>query len=272
VPARADQKIVTVERAHLRIIEQSMWDKAQAKLAQLMKVYGMKAGGRRRGPAEHYRLLYPKTLLGGLIHCSQCGSRMITGGCGKVKRMKCPTRRAGRCAMRAQVHYARAEAEVLKLFEDVLLDYPAWLNAVVVEMRSAIEQMASTAPSELLAAQAQLAHVDNEINNLVAAVASGVNSPSIRQRLFEQELAKATLTTKVGDLQRLHAAPLRLPDDQWIREQLAEFCKLLRSQLPQAAPVLRAMLGKVVAEAVKIPGNRSAAMPGCGSASTSGRR
>jgi hypothetical protein len=59
VPARADQKIVTVERAHLRIVKQSVWDKAQAKLAQLMHVYGMKAGDRRRGPAEHYRLLYP---------------------------------------------------------------------------------------------------------------------------------------------------------------------------------------------------------------------
>ena len=258
VPARADQKVVTVERAHLRIVEQSVWDKAQAKLAQLMKVYGMKAGGRRRGPAEYYRLLYPKTLLGGLIHCSQCGSRMITGGCGKVKRMKCPTHRAGRCAMRAQVHYARAEADVLNLFEDVLLNYPGWLDAVVVQMRCSIEQMASTAPNELLAAQAQLAHVDQEIDNLVAAVASGVNSPSIRQRLFEQEQAKATLTMKVGDLQRVQAAPLRFPDDQWIREQLEEFGGLLQSQLPQAAPVLRAMLGKVVAEEVKIPGKKRA--------------
>ena len=256
VAARADQKVVTVQRPHLRIIEQNLWDQTQVKLAELMKVYGMKAGDKKRGPAEHYRLLYPKTLLAGIVHCSTCGGRMITGGCGKVKRMKCPTRRAGRCAMRAQVHYARAEAEVLKIFEEVLLNYSEWLDAVMAEMRASIERMASTAPNELVAAQVGLAQAEKEIDNLVAAIASGVNSPSIRRRLAESEQAKAALTTKVEELHRLRVAPIRLPDEQWVRGELANLGEILRSDLPRVAPVLRAMLGKVIAEEIKIPGKK----------------
>jgi hypothetical protein len=53
---------------------------------------------------------------------------------------------------------------------------------------------------------------------------------------------------------RAAADPMQLPDDQWIRAQLAELGEILRSELSAVTPVLRTILGKVIAEEVKIPG------------------
>ncbi len=256
VAARDDQRVVTVQRPHLRVVEQRLWDKARQKLAELMRVYGMKAGDRKRGPAEHYRLLYPKTLLGGLIVCARCGSRMTTASSGGIKRMGCPKHRAGSCPMTARVPYARAEEQVLKLFEEVLLGYPDWLGAVVAEARSAVVEMARAAPDELPAAQGQLAQTEAKIVHLVGALAEGLDSPSVRQSLLNLERAKSALATRVAELGQVQAAPVRLPDESWVREELARMAELLRSALPRVAPVLREMLGKVVAEEVKIPGKK----------------
>jgi site-specific DNA recombinase len=256
VPVRKDQKVIVVERPHLRIIEQALWDKAQAKLADLMKIYGMKEGHKRRGPAHHYRLLYPKTLLGGLIFCAKCGSRLITGSAGKVKRMMCPNHRAGTCSMTARVPYGRAEQKILELFREMLLGDAKWVSQVISEMRDGITEMAQAVPDDLTAAETQLAQTENELGNLVNVLAKGLDSDTIRQRLRELEVVKSSLGKKVAELREMRSATVKMPDEQWVREQLADLAQLLQEELPKAAPVLREMLGRVEAEEVTIPGKK----------------
>lgn len=256
IPARPDQKVSTVQRPHLRIIEQSVWDQAQQRLEKLMAVYGMKAGDKKRGPAEHYRLLYPKTLLGGLVVCGECGSRLNTGSAGAIKRMACPKHRAAACSMTARVPYALAETKILELFREIFSVYPGWIAEAVAEMRRLIEEMARSVPDDLTAAEAQLAQTEKELGNLVDLLAKGLDSESVRQRLTRLECASAALAKKVTELAEVRSAPLRMPPEDWIREQLAELADLMREELPKAAPVLRGMLGKVIAEEVKIPGKK----------------
>ena len=249
VKVRADQKVTRVQRPSLQIIDQKSWDAAQAHIEELRKVYGMKPGGKKRGPGEYYRLMYPKSLLGGIIYCSKCGSRMIVSGGNGIKRLGCPKHRAGTCDMTARVVYAKAEVEVLQIVHDVLTSYPAWLDAVKNFMCLEIHESTARIPKEQEAAKVRLAAVQKEIDNLVAALANGLNSVAVRDRLRRLEIEKADLMPVVST-----AAPIvdaEFPDEAWVREQLRNLGELIVAEQPMAIRVVRSMLGKIIAEEVR---------------------
>ena len=248
-------QIVTVERPDLRIIEQELWDKAQARLAELKDVYGMKPDGKKRGPAQHYRLLYEKSLLGGLVTCGSCGARLIVQR-GGVKRLACPNHKVGKCSMAAGVPYHEAEQGVLELIAHLLKSYPHWLQSTVDATRRRLEQLAQSMPNDLAQAKGQLNDACNQSNRLVDTLASGVDSPTIRARLSQLEAQKSTLESRVIQLEQVRTAQMEMPEDQWIRDELNGMTDLLKQEMSTVAPSLRPLLGKIVAESVLPPGKK----------------
>lgn len=59
-PAAPD-KAVQVERPDLRIIDNATWQKAQARLQELGKIFGQKPDQKRRGMPVNHPELYPAT-------------------------------------------------------------------------------------------------------------------------------------------------------------------------------------------------------------------
>lgn len=250
VPARADQQVVVVDRSELRIVPQALWDEAQQRLERLKEVYGMKEDGAKRGPGEYYKLLFEKTLLGGLVRCACCGSRMTVGGSGKVKRLGCPKHRVGQCPMAARVPYEQAEQAVLAILTEVLLQYPDWVRAAARHARSAAADLSRTAPDELASLQTELGNVEGEIGNLVGALAKGLHSDAVSQRLVAMEQQKGELSRRITERKEVAAVPQQLPPEAWIALQLKGLAALLKEDMARVAPMLRSMIGEVVAEAV----------------------
>ena len=224
--ARSDQTITVVRRPTLRIVDQELWDQAQARLAKLKVIYGMKPQGKKRGPAEHYRLFYEKTLLGRLVHCRACGARMIVGR-GGMKRLICPNHRVGTCRMSAGVPCAKAEEAILDLLSQLFQAYPDWLKAVAAATRQKLEQLARAMPQELTAAQKQLDEIHQQAGNLTDAIASGVSSPTVRTRLAALEAQKPVLEQRILHLQQVRQSQTDLPADEWIGEELRSLTGLL---------------------------------------------
>ena len=124
------------------------------------------------------------------------------------------------------------------------------------EIAARPQRVAQVVPSDLAAAETQLAQTERALCNLVDVLEEGLDSEAIRQRLRELEAAKSSLAEKVAELQEMRSAPVNMPDEQWVREQLADLAQILQEELPKTAPVLREMLGRVQAEEVKIPGKK----------------
>jgi site-specific DNA recombinase len=258
----AHQKVTVAQRPELRIVSQELWDQAQRRLAKLQEVYGMREGGRRRGPSQYYKLLYAKRLIDGLVHCGDCiargegRTRLHTGGSNGVKRMECPRRKNGVCPVVVRVPYAAAERAVDAVIQEVLGNFPAFLSAAVAHMRDAVVRMARTVPAELEAERKRLAVVDAEIRNVVRALAGGAESPSLRVELARLESEKASLEVRIAELVATQQVEVALPDDAWVRGQMADLGALLREQSPEAIQQLRSMIGRIVAEEVQIPGKK----------------
>jgi hypothetical protein len=246
--------VVTIERPELRIVDQRTYDKAQGKLAELMGVFGMKAAGKKRGPAQHYKLLYEKSLLGGLVVCGSCGSRLVTQSASGIKKIACPKHRVGACAVVSRVPYAKAEAQVLSLVTSTLANYPDWIAAVAEHVRQQVRRLGDVVPFQVREAQTRAAELAKEIDNLVGALAKGLESDAVRQRLARAEAEKARVQAHLAELEQLRTREVAMPDDAWIAGELAQLAELMKADLPRYARVLRATVGTVVAEEVKAKG------------------
>jgi hypothetical protein len=256
VPVHADQHVVR-DRPHLRIIDQETWEAAQRRLQELHDLYGSKPGQKRRGPKTHYTVPYPASLLGALIYCATCGSRMWIQGTGNRAYMLCGEHQKGRCSMAGQVRIPKAEIAILEFVTDLLTAWPPWLSTAASAMRGAIAQAAAELPEALRHDEVRLTNLERRIDNLVVNLADGgVESLALRRQLtlFERETEEIRARLEAGHQAR--ASLIAMPDDQWIEAELGNLPALLQKESHGMATLLRRLLGRVTAECVVAPGKQ----------------
>ena len=254
VPVPDDQRVIR-DRPELRIIDQATWERASEKLLELEAIYGQKPGQKSRGPRAHHTEVYPRSLLGGLLFCRDCGSRLWVKGTGNRTYLACPGHLKGACPMAGQVPAERAERALLDFVAELLRAWPGYLEAASTAMRRAVEEAAGRLPEALRADRERLPDLLRRIDNLVDQLADGTsNSPALRRKLEQLESEAAELHGRLERGRLDLEAAVALPDDAWLRSALAGLAPLLADDPARAAPLLQRLLGRVSAESVVAPG------------------
>ncbi len=249
-----EQKIVR-KRPELRVIDQAVWEKAQRRLEKLSDRFGVKPGHKRRGPKPHHSQVYPQSLLGGVLFCKSCGSRLWVQGGGNRSYLGCPNHRKGTCSMASRVLVPRAEAAILDFVSEILSAWPDWLQSAARVMCNAVNEFAEKIPERLQDDHDRLLLLEKQINNLVDLLADGSKeSAALRERLDRTEAEVEQLRVRIAEGQRTQLSTAAMPDDMWILEKLLNLAPLLRGDPAQTAILLRRLLGQVTAEAVVAPG------------------
>jgi hypothetical protein len=211
VPVPSDQQI-TCDRPELRLVDRSTWEKAERRLGELSRVYGPKAGQKRRGPKPHHTEFYPESLLGGLLYCHSCGARLWSHDGGGSARFGCPNHRKGSCAMASLVPARKAEEAILGLVADFLTTWPGFLKDASDSMRHAVVKFAEQIPKTLQTDEREFVELDRQIENLVDQLAGGATeSPALRRRLnqYEQDLELLRVRIEEGRRAREMALAMR---------------------------------------------------------------
>lgn len=248
---------VVVNRPELRIIKDPVWDRAQKGLADLKDLYGMKPGQKHRGPKVHHTALYPNGLLAGMVFCSKCGSRMWQQASGKRLYLGCHNRGTDDhcCELTTRVPVQKAEEAVLGFLADLLSCWPKWLDRALATMRQQIEEVTQRVPEEVAHDERRLREVESQIGNLVDALAEGqIQSQAVSDRLDEAEREAKRLRKKIDDARRLLAAPVELPNDEWIQQQLEDLASVIGEGGYDASLLLRKIIGRIEADQVISPG------------------
>ena len=167
--ANSEKDIVSQDVPALRIVDEQLWNKVQARLAEHS---GPPVTRRRR----------PRRLLSGLLKCGECGGTFtaIVGD-----RWGCATKaQTGTCANGVTITNSVAEARVWSAIQHHLL-HPDVIAAYIDERRLAAveerrEQMAGRARR-----QRRLAELDRENDRFVEAIARGVPVDSFVKRMQE---------------------------------------------------------------------------------------
>jgi len=254
-----ENDIVRTERPELAIVSKEMFDAAQAKLEHNKKIYGHKGKGRRKQPKQHHTQDYPNYLLQGSVHCGICGKRMWIGKRKGEPMFFCPTHRdcPDLCELQARVPIREAEECVLAILSEVLADNLEWLQRVQGTMMAAIEAYLDRLPDELSQRQQELAKVQGQIDRGVDLLFGGTDeSPALVERVKQLEKRKSELEAQIAELEAADRQHHRLPDEAWVREQLANLAGVLAGDTRRAALLLKSILVDVQVNQVIPPGKQ----------------
>ena len=250
VPVPVEEQVVR-DRPHLRIIDQITWDKAQKRLRELKEVYGVKDHQKPRGPKPHHTDIYPTSVLGGLITCAECGSRLWVRGGSNRPSLGCPSYTKGLCGMSTMVSVPKAEEKLFGFVGQIVSSWPSWMETATAALRNTVQEAASRLPESIQRDEEQLARLEREVENLLDQLGGGSSeSRAVRRRIEQREAEIETIQQRVKEAKLVQKATIAFPDDQWIKDQFTDLASLLKEDKRQAACLLRRLLHRVEAESV----------------------
>ena len=205
--ARANDKqvLVTEQVPELRIIEQPLWDKVQARLKASSRP---ECAPSYAGNADHlWHQRRPRHLLTGKLFCGSCGDTFTaTGrdylGCRAV-------RQGGACTNKTTVRRSQIEARVLQALEQGLMQ-PDLVAAFVGEFTAEWNRLRAEASYGLHEVRRELAGVERQLQGLIDMMIDGFRAAGLQDKLNQFEARKAELTAAVmageqgNSLPRLH--------------------------------------------------------------------
>lgn len=222
-----------IEVTHLRIVPDELWEKAQSQKA-------------RFGHQPVHKSRRPKRLFSGLLRCGSCGGSLSIIRPGKYG---CSTHREkGTCSNSRQISVDRLERRLLEGIVARLSDV-SYQSQFVDEFHKAFSSQCADVTASNARAKKELQIIEQKIERIVAAIAEGTDTPSLRRALtlLEDERMSGKRQLGAPDLQRPLPAPkqLRSVYQQKVRD-LAASLNADASTVTDASLVFRRVLDRIV--------------------------
>lgn len=229
---------IRTERAELRIVPQELWERAQAKMRVNAKPW--QAG--RTGPRV-------KHLLSGIGRCAECGGPMGAylgrHGTESIKLYGCAYHRERGptvCGNNVRRPVADVDAVVIDWVQSNVLNEKL-IMATLAELRERIASRAELPNTERAELEKEAKKLRGEIDRLVAALASGVESTTIANVVAQRE---KRLNEVKARLEVLAVAPSVLDLEvrrleKGARKRLGELRDLLETNVAEGRKVLEVL-------------------------------
>ena len=220
----------------LRIIDQPLWERVQARLAEVQAAYGH--AGLRRGANTSY-------ILTGFLRCGACGANMvIVTGRGKHghRSYGCPQNfYRGACKNNLKERQDHLEANLLAGLQTAVLRSEA-IEYALAEFQRQLAQALNTMQDDLGRARDRKAQLEKELANLIGAVAATGHTPSMAEAIGERERELRTITEHLlGNEQRAVT-----PQLDELRDFVIERLMNIRALVNSDVELARAELAKHV--------------------------
>jgi len=225
---------VVVEVPELRIVEQTIWDRAQALKA---RAAGEKPQNCRR----------PRRLLSGLLRCGACGGAYTVIG---EERVGCAVHREkGICGNGKTMAVGKLEDRVLSGLKDRLLE-PDLIAEFAREYQREFNKRQRNAVRQNAATTNELKAVDARVGRIVDAIETGADAAKLRERLAELERKRLQLKRDLESAGGEDAVIRIRPDlSSLYKRKVAELRETLNGDLEtrqQAIGILRSLIDKIV--------------------------
>ncbi|WP_443019992.1 recombinase family protein [Sphingobium sp. JAI105] len=174
---------------HLRIIDDAIWEKVQARKQAGERVpYNLQRG--------------PRHLLSGLVRCGQCGGTYAVISSGRWGCMR--HRESGSCTNGRRIGTDRLEQRVFTGLQAQLLA-PDVISAVVKRYHDERTRLRAQLQSSRFTAEHRVDQLKEEIRNLVNALAAGADVQEIRDAIEDRKAALAQVEAILAEHDALPA-------------------------------------------------------------------
>jgi site-specific DNA recombinase len=212
-----------------RIVSESLWNRVQARMVQIKGVYGER--GRRGGLAKAGNAAGNPYLFSGLLKCGECGGNLvIVSGRGKnhgEPHYGCLMNfNRNTCSNSVRIRKDILEGQLLsKLQNEVLreevIDYA--LSRFEEELTKAVR----SASGQMSRLEQKKRKLEKELQNLSKAIASGLDSATVRSEIVDREREIQNINSQV-----LAAKP------ESVRTKINDARKFVESSLKDIRKVL----------------------------------
>lgn len=216
---KPEEEIIRIKDGMPRIIDDETFLKVKERLAN-----------NKRNACNKAKEPY---VLSGKIKCGLCGSAMVghTSKCGRSKN-KYSTYRCGRryrykdCSMKP-INRDYIDDIVIKQLSKNIFS-PKSIEKLTKELTKCYKKSLQNNKSEIKDIDKQLIQINKEIDNLITALASGISSISIKDKLNNLEEKKIHLSTLKSELQC--SLDSKVLDENLIRQYLLKDASLLKNK------------------------------------------
>ncbi len=244
---KASHEVIRVERQEIRIVPDTLWDVAAARLARMQDRQTQRVqGGYNRAVNRPY-------LYSGFLYCGECGQKLIVNGLQGKARYKCETARLHRgCNNRMSIP-ERVVAEQLTRILSTQLLVPEIFDELVTDVIAEVEAAVQREKGE--ARRTELPELEKHLQACNFALANLTNSielspsHSLFERLRERERERVLLLEKIRiarDGQRVKITRDVLQN--LVQENLSNLRDVLETNVPLARQLLSEHLLKLYFE------------------------
>ena len=248
-PKPESEWFVTNDEA-LRIVPQELWDRVQARMAEVRKTWPGGRGicgfkGQKGGRVRHY----PTDLLSGAMTCAVCGSAMakVSGKSGGYYGCLGATKNA--CENRVLVRRSLIERIVLAAVRDELMSSEN-IDYVLKRVSEEVEKTSAEAPETISLREAECAVEERRVANFVEFIGEGRGSRALADALAASEKRVEALRAELEVLRRSREAAFAIPPKEWIEERITTIQPVLERRTERSALLLRKLLGTIQMEPV----------------------
>ena len=218
------------ERPDLRTVSNEVWERVQARLAQVAATARRQQGSnllRGRNPEHHARHLFT-----GVMRCGVCGGPMATvcGGHGSPRYGCRSSWRHGRstCANRMSVR-ARVVDPLLLSALQAQLTSPEVVTYLTEAVSVQVAAVLDEGPRRRERLEDERAKVQRKLQHLVVAVENGAATPSMLSAIRDREADLDRIDRELDlEPERLEEKLVVLPS--WVQRQLADVAGLLQDE------------------------------------------
>lgn len=246
--ANPESEWMISEVPELRIIDDELWQSVKRKQSRLTA----KRGGAKR----------PSRLLSGLLECGQCGGSMSIVS---QDRYGCSTRKEkGTCTNSKTILAKSLESRVLAGLNKTLL-HPDAQKAAAKEFHEELIRRQMAEGSERLQLEKSIAEATRRIDRIVDAIADGLASNSMKQKLLDLEAQKTTDTTALAALGENPVVTLHPKSGALYAELVSSLAEVISDPSPDASEVrtiLRNVINRIVLDLPHYDGDYNVVIKG----------
>ncbi len=224
---------ILADAPDLRIIDDDLWDLAQALKAR----FASRAGNKRQTK---------KRLLSGLIKCGCCGGGMTIA---RRDRYYCSARREkGTCNASHGIGVVEIEDRVLTGLRDILMGNEHLLEEFTAEFKRELARLRKTRSGDETRLRKELGEVERSIARCVEFVTSGDGAPgAIRDKLAELEARKRSLERALAARPGTRVVEIHPNFPDLYRRKIAELGSLLADddERPRAMEAIRELIDRI---------------------------
>ncbi len=175
----------------LRIVEQSLWDRAQSRLAGIREASGANNPDR----PKFWESRRAQHLLTGKLFCAGCGGALTNLGrdylaCGAA-------RKRGTCSNTASLRRSHLEAAVIAALRSNLME-PSAVQEFIAEFTAEWNRLVAESNAERAHDQSRLTTIERKISKIIEAVMEGFRSEELKQQLEALSQQKAQLQARLS--------------------------------------------------------------------------